>query len=586
MQYSQVRPLGFGARLGATLRSPRAGARIFLYAILLAIMVWPALMLGAGSFRSVPPGFQGEWTLDAWRTTFGGPGIGDAFYNSLVLSVVGTLLATLFAAGLAFLSERSDAPLRRWILPSLLIAFATPPLFYALGYAFLGNQYTGWLNNLASWLFGIGYLIDIETWPGLIAASMFKKTAIIYLFLIGPFRALSSSHDEASLVAGASQLKTFFSISLPSLTPALSGAILLGLVGGLQAFDLVLILGWPQSINVVATRILTFIAGLGGPDYGKASVLSIALIAAVGLLCYVQSRLLARRNFVTIGGKSNALRRVALGRARPLFGVLIAFYLMLVVALPIGSVLFTSLQPIPGVYENFSLRHYRAIFALPRVTSAIALTFTLSIAVGFIAMVLAILIAQISRGLPARESSLVRFITYIPLAMPGAVTAVAISWAVISVPGLKQLYGTSTLMLLALVVCVVPFAIQVANAAVVQVAPELQEAAWIAGASRFRAFIDVTLWLLAPSFFAGWFMASVIVSGNLEIPLLLKAPDLNLVATVVYNLNSTSDFSAASALLVVLLGAEFALLLFAWWGWKLLARWRRSGARYEHSLGI
>lgn len=564
-----------GAHIAAALGSPRFAARIFLYGILLVIMVWPALMLAAGSFRSAPPGFQGQWTLEAWRTTFSGPGIGDAFYNSLILSVVTTILATLLAAALAFLSERSDAPLRKGILPCLLVAFATPPLFYALGYAFLGNKYTGWLNHLASSVFGIEYLVDIETWPGLISASLFKKTAIIYLFLIGPFRSLSSTHDDASLVAGASQLKTFFSISLPSLTPALSGAILLGLVGGLQAFDLVLILGWPQSINVVATRILTFVAGLGGPDYAKASVLSIALVAAVGLLCLLQAKLLGRRNFVTIVGKSSAPRRIALGRARPLFGAFIALSMALAALLPIGSVLFTSLQPIPGVYENFSLRHYHTIFSLPRVTSAIALTFFLSIAVGFIAMVLAILIAQISRGLSARESSLVRFITYIPLAMPGAVTAVAISWAVISVPGLKQLYGTSTLMLLALVVSVVPFAIQVANAAVVQVAPELQEAALIAGASRARSFFDITLWLLAPSFFAGWFMAAVIVSGNLEIPLLLKAPDLNLVATVVYNLNSTSDYAAASALLVVLLAAEFAVLLAAYGAWKILAGSRR-----------
>ncbi|MDX9875254.1 MAG: ABC transporter permease subunit [Spongiibacteraceae bacterium] len=559
-------------RLGLPSWSPRLTPRLFLYGLLLVMMVWPAVMLVVGSFRTLPPGFESEWTTEAWRTTFTGAGIGDAVYNSMIISVVTTLFATAIAAALAFLSERTDAPLRRWILPGLLIAFATPPLFYALGYSFLGNKYTGWLNNLGTLLFGIDYLVDIETWSGLIVASIFKKVAIIYLFLIGPFRSLSPAHDDASLVSGASQFKTFFSISLPSLTPAISGAVLLGLVGGLQAFDLVLILGWPQGINVIATRILLFVTGMSGPDYAKASVLSIALVAVVGVLCWGQARLLGKKNYVTVVGKAGVRRRIGLQRARPLVGTAIALFLVLAVLFPIGSVLFTSFQPIPGVYENFSLRHYVNIFQLPRVTSAVALTFTMSILVGLLAMFLAILIAQISRGLSAREFSVVRFVTYIPLAMPGAVTALAISSGVISVPGLQQLYGSSILLLLALIIAVIPFAIQVANAAVVQIAPELQEAAQVCGASPRRTFIDVTLWLLAPSFFAGWFMAAVIVSGNLEIPLLLKAPDLNLVATVVYNLNSTSDFSAASALLVVLLAAEAAVLLTALGLWKLLGR--------------
>ncbi|WP_454256656.1 ABC transporter permease [Pseudomonas sp. Marseille-Q8238] len=583
MQLSQARPvtLPFGLRLSA-----RFTPRLFLYTILLVMMVWPAIMLAVGSFRSVPPGFEGGWTLDAWRTTFSGPGVSSAIYNSLLISVITTALATFFAAALAFLSERTDAPAKRLILPGLLITFATPPLFYGLGYAFLGNQYTGWLNNLAQWAIGGSGLVDIETWPGLVIASVFKKVAIIYLFLIGPFRALSSTHDDASLVSGASQLKTFFSISLPSLTPALSGAVLLGLVGGLQAFDLVLILGWPQSIDVIATRIMTFITGLGGPDYAKASVLSIFLVGIVAVLCLLQAKLLGRRNFVTIVGKNSAPRLVHLRGSRPFFGTAILLFLLLATVLPIGSVLFTSFQPIPGVYENFSWRHYQNIFALPRVTSAISLTFAISIGVGFVSMFLAILIAQISKSLSAREFSLVRFITYIPLAMPGAVTAVAISWAVISFPGLKQLYGTSALLVLALVIGVVPFAIQVANAAVVQVSNELQEAAWMSGASRSRSFLDITLWLLAPSFFAGWFMAAVLVSGNLEIPLLLKAPDLNLIATVVYNLNSTSDYSAASALLVVLLLAEFAVLLSAFFIWRLLAKVYLHRKNSLHALAL
>ncbi|NLF19685.1 MAG: hypothetical protein GX595_20835, partial [Lentisphaerae bacterium] len=87
--------------------------RVPLYLALFCILVWPVLMLVAGSFRSAAPGFDAEWTLAAWTSTFDSPGTGRAMSNALLLSLVTTLAATLLAAGLAFLSERTDVPLRR-----------------------------------------------------------------------------------------------------------------------------------------------------------------------------------------------------------------------------------------------------------------------------------------------------------------------------------------------------------------------------------------------------------------------------------------------------------------------------------------
>lgn len=557
--------------------------RLSLYLALFCILVWPVLMLVAGSFRSAAPGFDAEWTLAAWTSTFDSPGTGRAMSNALFLSLVTTFAATLLAAGLAFLSERTDVPLRRAITPCLMLMFATPALFYALGYALLANAYTGSANRLLQWVFGSGAAwFDIETWSGLITVMVLKKVSVIYLFLIGPFRALDASHDDASLVSGVSQAGTFFRINLPILAPALTGAALLGIVSGLQAFDMVLILGWPQDIDVVATRIMNFINGSAPPDYARASVLSIALLAIVALLCVLQSRLLGKRSFVTLGGKRGGHRRIGLGRARWPLASLIAAYLFLAALLPIGSVLFSSFQPFPGLYEGFSFRHYLAILELPRVLDAIRVTFAIAIAAGFAAMLLAVPVAQLGRSLPPRRAALLRFVTLIPLAMPGVVTALAISWAVVSLPGLKQMYGTVWLVLLALVVVVTPFAIQVATAATAQLAPELQEAARIGGASAPRALADVVLRLIAPSFLAGWFMAAIIVSGNLEVPLLLKAPGQTPVAMVVYSLHSSGDFSAASALLVVLLLAKAAV---GGAGLGLYRLWRRM-AELRHRQAL
>lgn len=570
---------------GLTVVARRLGRSPLLrYAPVLAVvailLVWPLVMLVVGSFRSAPPGFAGDWTLSAWREAFAGPATAGAIGNSVIISVVSTVGATTLAAGLAFLSERTDAPLRRWITPGLVLMFATPGLFYAMGYALLGNAYTGLLNNLFQALTGIARApIDIETWPGLLTVLTLKKVSVIYLFLIGPFRALDPVHDEASLLSGAGPITTFLKINLPLLAPALTGAILLGIVSGLQAFDMVMILGWPFDLQVLTTRIFEFVNEGATPQFGKASVLSLGLLGVVAALSLVQARVLGSRSFVTVGGKSLGSRRIALRGARWLFGGLIGLYLLAAAVLPVGAVLFSSLQRFPGVYNGLSLQNYADVLAIPRLLTSLQLTLVLALLVGFSAMVLAVLVVQAGRAGGPRTAALLRFATFIPLAMPGVVTALAIAWAFLSLPGLKQLYGTVELVGLALVVCVIPFAVQAANAAIVQIAPELQEAAATSGAAAHEVLVDVVLRLIAPSFLVGWFMTAILVSGNLEVPLLLKAPGEQPVAAVIYDLNSRGEFGAACALLAITLFAKGAVALLGYGAFRSFTaarRWRKT----------
>jgi iron(III) transport system permease protein len=527
-------------------------------AVLFVLLVWPLAMLAVGSFRTAAPGFPGEWTLKAWGSVFNVPAVRESVANSLTISFVTTAAAALLAAGLAFLSERTDAPLRRWITPAIVVMFATPGLFYAVGYALLGNAYTGLFNQIARSLTGVEglTLIDIETWGGLIGVMVLKKVAVIYLFLIGPFRALDPSHDEASLTAGAGTFETFWRINLPILAPALTGAILLGVVTGLQAFDMIVILGWPQDIQVITTRIFEFITVAAEPDYARASVLSLSLLLLIAALSFLQAKILGTRSFFTVGGKAREGQRLKLGRLRWVFGTLIGLYLFAAAVAPIGSVAFSSIQPFPGVYENLSLRNYAEVLRIQRVVPSLLTTLALSAGVGLAAMGLAVAAVQAGRAGGARTAAVIRFTTLIPLAMPGVVTALAIAWAFVSTPGLQQLYGTIYLTGLAMIACVMPFAMQAAGAAMAQISPDLQEAARTSGASGPRALADVTLQLIAPSFLTGWCMAAILTSGNLDVPLLLDAPGQRPIAAVIYDLNNRGDFSIACALLMLTLLAK------------------------------
>lgn len=552
-------PAGAGPR-----RPWRRTALLPLLTLVALLLVWPLVMLVVGGFRSSPPFLPGEWTLQAWRTAFQAPGTLAAIGNSVRIALVTTSGATLLAATLAFLSERTDAPLRRWIMPAMLLVFVTPGIFYAIAFTMLANPHTGALNDLLRHLSGIeAPWLDAEGWGGIYAVLTLKKAALTYLFLAGAFRALDASHDEASYICGAGPLRTFFSINLPSLAPAVTSVVVLGVIAGLQVFDPILVLGASERIVVISTLLMNMVSGLGlGPaQYAEASVLSTAFIAFIVLLYLVQMKMLGRRGFESLGGKGGQRRPLRMHSAGWLVGSLILAYLALSCLLPIGALALASVQPYPGVYHGLTLQRYVEVLQLPRVGQAIQATLVLGATVGIVVMTLSFAIAEVGRTLGRGGWAALRLATLIPFAMPGVVAALAISWAWLSLPGFGRLYGSMWLVMLALIVVATPLATQIAAAAVAQISPSLSEAARICGAGRLQTFFEVVLVLAAPSFLAGWFMTAMMVAGNMEIPLLLKSPGINTLAVISYNLQSGGDYGQAAALLILLM--LFTLVL---WG--------------------
>lgn len=542
-----------------------------LFAVLGLLLVWPLTMLLFGVFRSAPPGLSGEWTFAALGQTFNSPGVARAIVHSVALAVVTTVFGGVIAWALAFLSQRTDAPLRRCITPAMLLVFATPPLFYAIGYGLLGNRYTGWLNHLLQYVFGLSEPpINIESAGGIVLVSVLQASALFYLLLLGPVRASGGPVEEASRLSGAGFWRTLWHIQLPMLLPALSALLLLGCAIGLQTFDSVLILGGPSGLKVIVTKIYEFLSASIPADYPKVSLLSVSLVLVLGLLCWLQVRLMGRRGFVTVNGRSAPPPRLTLPRAaRPLLALVLGIYLVLALLLPAGSLLFSSLQPFPGVYDHLGLSHYARVLGGHDTREALFNTLALSITCGALAILLALLIVVIGRQMGRRASAGLQAITLIPLAMPGIITALAMTWAYVSVPLLRNLYGSFWLMLLALLVVALPLAVQSVRAALEQIAHTLPEAARTSGAGAWRSTRDTLLQLSAPSLLAGWCICAVDLSGNLNVPLLLGAPGLNTVAAQVYDFNAQGRFADAAALLVVL---SLAMLACAALGWLLLAR--------------
>lgn len=547
-------------RWRASTRAEGAPLLLLLGLVLLATVLWPLAMLVIGAFRRGSPLTGGSWTSFPLSRVWHEMNDGHALLNSVILAMLTTVLGVAFAFVLAFLSERTDTALRWLIRPLVLISICTSPMFYAMGYDLLANKYTGALNKAWESLSGSGSpIVNVESWAGIVAVDSLHASAFVYLYLVGPLHAFDRTHDEASLVSGAGRLTTLLRIDIPLATPILSSVVLIGLVSGLQSFDAPLILGTPANLHFLAPRIYSLLNENNPPLYGDASAISTLLAIVVVLLAVTQHRILARRSFTSVTGKAYRNDAWRLGRWRYMWGTVVALYALIAIVLPFGSILLASFQPFPGVFANLSGHNYQQLLANPVLPGVIRTTVLLAVLGGFLGSAFAFaLAAAASRG-GARLGAVLRGVTLLPLAMPGVVAAVAVVWAYATVPGLRVLFGTVWLLMIAVVVAILPVVVQIASGALQQISRDLEDAARVAGASATRTALTVTLRLLATSLIAAWLLAAVLIASNLDAPLVLSDSHTQTVSTQTYLFFTDQGQGQAAALLTLTIGGLLVL---------------------------
>jgi len=242
-------------------------------------------------------GVLGESTwvgLDNWREAVGDPALREALANTLQYTAMvvpatiglGMLLAVLLRG-----VRRGGAFLRTVLyLPSL-----APIVLAALVWVFMVQRDFG-LLNLVNRTLGIEPLnllgderLALPTIAGL---DIWRGFGFWGILLLAGLLAVPPELYQAASLDGASPLRRFWHVTLPSIRPVLAVAALLVTVTSMQVFDSVYVLtnGGPGgSTRTAVFYIYTSIFETGNPGYG--AVLSLILLAVVVLLTAVMARL-------------------------------------------------------------------------------------------------------------------------------------------------------------------------------------------------------------------------------------------------------------------------------------------------------
>src|SRR5207249_6950650 len=211
----------------------------------------------------------------------------------------------------ALIVSRTTLPGRRFVRVLSVLPMITPPFVVGLALIMLFGR-AGAVNAVLEHAFGIVPTRWIYGLPGVWLAQTLALTPVAYLVLVGVVEGISPTLEEAAQTLRASRLRTFATVTLPLMAPGLANAFLIVFIESLADFGNPLLLG--GNLEVLSTAIYFAVVGVQ-QDPGRASVLAVILLGFSLALFLVQRRLLAKRSFVTIGGKGDGGSRTPLPRA-------------------------------------------------------------------------------------------------------------------------------------------------------------------------------------------------------------------------------------------------------------------------------
>ncbi len=541
---------------------------VLAIALIAYLTLVPLGMLFYGSFKSSPPGVAGHFTLDHYATLFKGSEMINAFKNSIIFSLGTSLLAFLGGVYLAWMTERTNMPLKKAVYGSILVPLIVPGLLTTIGWIMLFSRRSGVLNLIATQYLGFDRPIDIYNMAGMIWVLGSDQIPLAFLLLTASFRSMDPALEEAAIISGTGIVRTTFQITLRILLPAILAVWIISFVRAIENFEVPALIGIPAGILVFATEV--YLATHKVPtDFGLASTFAIVYLAitALGILIYLKATKISER-FTTITGKGYRPTAFDLGPWRYPLALLTLLVSLIIFILPVLTVIWSSflpfyMAPSKEALESLTWDNYKRLFSLPLINRAFWNSFILGISSSTVVMTLTAIIAWIVVRTQWRGKGFLDFLAFSPIAIPGLVLGIAILWLYLTLP--IPIYGTIWILLMAYIIKYLPYGMRACSSSMHQIQKELEEASEISGASWAYTFMRIILPLLIPGFVAGWIYVITHSFRELSTSIMLYRSGTEVLSVVIFELWDAGQYPELCALGMTLVVILVAISLLARW---------------------
>lgn len=437
-------------------------------------------------------------------------------WNTVRLTVVVTALCALIGTVVAFCVERTDLPGRRIFAVLVVVPFAIPDFVVSFGWASLSNWVAGFR--------GAVLVMTLGVYP------------LVYLPVAASLRSADPGLEEAARSLGAGRLRTFWRVTLGQVRGAILGGCVLVVLVILAEYGAFQILGYSTFTTEIFTELkLSY-------DVPSASALSLVLVALS--IVVLEAEALTRRRGATTRAAPVAQRglvRHRLGRATvPVLGGLVAL-VGLALGVPVASCVYWIVDGSASAIQGVSMADAAWHTALYGGAAALVDT------------VAAVPVALLALRHPSPLSRVLEGSTYMVLAMPGVVVALALTYLtehVLAGDG----YQTPVLLVVAYAVLFFPLALVGVRASIAHAPGRLEEIARSLGERPLGALLRVTLPLVGPGLAASFCLVFLAAVTELTATLLLVPTGVQTLATQFWAYQSNLAYGQAAPFALVIIG--------------------------------
>ncbi|MFJ1300429.1 ABC transporter permease [Pseudomonadota bacterium AL_CKDN230030165-1A_HGKHYDSX7] len=535
------------------------------------------------------------FSLDAYRFIFDDPDFYKALRSGFILAFGLAAISIPLGGMLAFLMIRTDLPGRRWIEPLILVPVFVSPMVLGFGYVVAAGPvgfFSAWAQQL------LGFVPwNIYSLTSIVIIAGLTHVPHAYLYISSALRSMGSDVEEAARVAGASPLRVMVSVSLPMVRPAILYATVLLFFLGLEVFGLVLVLGDPEGNLVLATYLYKLTNKLGIPSYHLMASVAVVLICMTIPLVMLQRRLMRSANrFVTMKGKASRARALPLGKWRWVAGAVVAFWLFVTIVVPLVGVLLRAFVSNWGMgvslFDVLSVEAFRTVFAQPNLIRAIINSVAIGVFGGALAVFCYLFVGLAMHRKPDNTTRFLDYSVLVPRAVPGLLAGLAFLWLFLFVPmwldnafdeggllsslpfaewvrespieWLRSLRSTIFSVWLAYTVVWMAYGLRLISSTLLQVAPELEEAARSAGARRGQVTRHVTVPLARYGLIGAWLLMFLIFEREYSTGVYLLSPGTETIGSMLVSLWASGAIDIVAALsfiniVLVVIGLGIAL---------------------------
>lgn len=524
---------------------------LMILAIVDFMLVFQVLPLLYLLFRAFTP--EGTFSLITFGRLFSYNMNCSALINTILGGFLAMVLGTLLAFPLAWMVGRSNMYGKKFFRALFIVTYMVPPYVGAMAWLRLLNPNVGTINVFLRGLFGLNMAegpINVYSLGGLVWVLTTFYYPYAFITISRAMEKMDPSLEEASRISGASPFVTLMRVTLPIMTPSLIAGALLVFVSAASCYGIPSIIGAPGRVHTVTTRIIEYY-GRGTQGLNDATGLAVFLMTLAILILYLSDFVVAKKQYITVSGKSTRPNIVDLRSWRLPLTILVALFAVLVVLIPFTTILTTSLKIDVGkslfADGNFTFEQWTGIFSRSETLDSLKNSLIYAAVAATVGILVAITMSYLMQRTRIRGRKLPDFLITLGSGSPSVVIALGLIMSMQDRFGVN-IYNTAYILIVAYLIKYMMMGMRTVTSAISQIHVSLEESSQVSGASWVSTMCRITGPLIFPSIAAGWFLIFIPCFYELSMTTLLYTNSTKTIGFQLYEYWTYTSQPQASAL--------------------------------------